>query len=299
MRHHLFKSGVRRRPSRSRTAAATAGALVALGLTPVMVSPAQGAVAPVGQSFTVTAGDLSFILKQIKIAERHAATAHRRTTRAARWWAPAPTRSRAPWSPTACAPWTAPATTCSRTGDLRRGGPARSPGSPRSPSGDAEERSPFGAPGLSSYTQKSGNVVDSEPRTISNLIVDQTSTNPAAIAAAGNPVRSQGGDPLVPCTTDPDPLAQPDPIEGVPAGCVPTGQTLFIPNVTTDVGLSPPYNSMFTLFGQFFDHGVDQTVKGGGTVFVPLKADDPLGRSARTTRPTAATRCPRGRRSWC
>lgn len=27
---------------------------------------------------------------------------------------------------------------------------------------------------------------------------------------------------------------------------------------------------------QFFDHGVDQTVKGGGTVFVPLRADDPL-----------------------
>jgi Ca2+-binding RTX toxin-like protein len=46
--------------------------------------------------------------------------------------------------------------------------------------------------------------------------------------------------------------------------------------VTTDVGLSPPYNSVFTFFGQFFDHGVDQTVKGGGTVFVPLKADDPL-----------------------
>ena len=33
---------------------------------------------------------------------------------------------------------------------------------------------------------------------------------------------------------------------------------------------------MFTFFGQFFDHGVDQTVKSGGTVFVPLKADDPL-----------------------
>src|SRR4029450_10072631 len=53
-------------------------------------------------------------------------------------------------------------------------------------------------------------------------------------------------------------------------------QTLFIPNVPTDVGLSPPYNSMFTLFGQFFDHGIDQTVKGGGTVFVPLRSDDPL-----------------------
>src|SRR5205814_2841065 len=62
----------------------------------------------------------------------------------------------------------------------------------------------------------------------------------------------------------------------VPAGCTPTHQTLFIPNVTTDVGLSPPYHSLFTFFGQFFDHGVDQTVKSGGTVFVPLTADDPL-----------------------
>jgi len=33
---------------------------------------------------------------------------------------------------------------------------------------------------------------------------------------------------------------------------------------------------LFTFFGQFFDHGVDQTVKGGATVFVPLAADDPL-----------------------
>ena len=35
-----------------------------------------------------------------------------------------------------------------------------------------------------SYKQTSGNVVDSQPRTISNLIVDQTSNNPAAVAAA-------------------------------------------------------------------------------------------------------------------
>ena len=79
----------------------------------------------------------------------------------------------------------------------------------------------------------------------------------------------------MPCTTDPDPTADP-PVVGVPAGCVPSHKTLFIPNVTTDVGLSPPYNSLFTFFGQFFDHGVDQTVKSGATVFVPLKADDPL-----------------------
>ena len=127
----------------------------------------------------------------------------------------------------------------------------------------------------SSYAQKKGFVFDDEPRVISNLIVDQTSTNPAAIAAAEFPVRTQGDPGVHHCTTDPDPTATP-PVVGVPAGCVPSHQTLFIPNVTTDVGLSPPYNSLFTFFGQFFDHGVDQTVKSGGTVFVPLRADDPL-----------------------
>ena len=58
---------------------------------------------------------------------------------------------------------------------------------------------------------------------------------------------------------------------------MPEHQTLFIPNVTTDVGLSPPFNGLFTIFGQFFDHGLDKITNGGaGTVFVPLKADDPL-----------------------
>ncbi len=61
----------------------------------------------------------------------------------------------------------------------------------------------------SSYAQKlAGNTVyDTQPRVISNLIVDQTSTNPAAVAAAGFPVRAQGTgpDPVVfPCTTEPD-----------------------------------------------------------------------------------------------
>jgi hypothetical protein len=41
--------------------------------------------------------------------------------------------------------------------------------------------------------------------------------------------------------------------------------------------LSPPFNGLFTIFGQFFDHGLDKITNGGaGTVFVPLKADDPL-----------------------
>ncbi len=41
--------------------------------------------------------------------------------------------------------------------------------------------------------------------------------------------------------------------------------------------MSAPFNSWFTLFGQFFDHGLDFVNKGGsGTVFVPLQPDDPL-----------------------
>ncbi len=101
--------------------------------------------------------------------------------------------------------------------------------------------------GSSSYAQTRGFVYDSGPRIASNLVVDQTAGNPAAVAAAG-----EG--------------AQADPATG----------TLYIPNVAPDVGLSAPYNSLFTLFGQFFDHGLDLTTKGGGTVFVPLQADDPL-----------------------
>ena len=98
-----------------------------------------------------------------------------------------------------------------------------------------------------SYAQNSGAVFDSQPRLISNLIVDQTDSNPAAVAAANGsePIDNKG--------------------------------TFFIPNVTPDVGLSAPYNAWFTFFGQFFDHGLDLVNKGGsGTVFVPLKPDDPL-----------------------
>ena len=93
-----------------------------------------------------------------------------------------------------------------------------------------------------SYQQTGGLVVDSQPRTISNLIVDQTDSNPAAAAA--------------------------DDADGTSDD--------FIGNVTPDAGLSAPYNSWFTLFGQFFDHGLDLVTKGGGTVFIPLQPDDPL-----------------------
>ncbi|MCY0096968.1 peroxidase family protein [Hoeflea ulvae] len=55
------------------------------------------------------------------------------------------------------------------------------------------------------------------------------------------------------------------------------GESVVIPNLAPDEGLSAPYNSWFTLFGQFFDHGLDLVAKSGnGTVYIPLAADDPL-----------------------
>src|ERR1700755_1410433 len=76
------KAGVRARSARSRhvlrrrVSATSAVALVlGLGLQLGMMQPtASAAPAPVGNDFVVTPGDLSFILKQIKIAERHATT---------------------------------------------------------------------------------------------------------------------------------------------------------------------------------------------------------------------------------
>ncbi len=52
---------------------------------------------------------------------------------------------------------------------------------------------------------------------------------------------------------------------------------VFIPDVAPDEGLSAPFTGWLTLFGQFFDHGLDLVEKGGnGTVVVPLRTDDPL-----------------------
>ncbi len=52
---------------------------------------------------------------------------------------------------------------------------------------------------------------------------------------------------------------------------------LIIENLSPDIGLSPSFNTAMTIFGQFFDHGLDLVNKGGnGTVYIPLEADDPL-----------------------
>jgi hypothetical protein len=86
------------------------------------------------------------------------------------------------------------------------------------------------------------NVVDAAPRIISNLIADQSSSNLAAVEAQNAALDALGsGYKFNP---------------GTPASVGADG-SLFIPNVTPDAGFSAPYNSWFTFFGQFFDHGLD------------------------------------------
>ncbi len=263
------------------TTAVSVAMLVVPGTTTPATAAVPQAAAPVGQGFTVTSSDLAFILKQIKISEEHAATltaAKPCVTLVAQPGDGIPDNLQLPDRLTSYGLRTVDGS-CNNLFPGRENFAAADQVFPRltTPEFRPAEQSPaeFGPPRPTSYAQKRGSVFDSQPRLISNLIVDQTSTNPAAVAAAAFPVRTQGNPGLFPCATDPQPDAVP-PVPGDPENCVPSHQTLFIPNVTTDVGLSPPYNSMFTFFGQFFDHGIDQTVKGGGTVFVPLRADDPL-----------------------
>nr|WP_134331500.1 hypothetical protein [Pseudomonas sp. HS-2] len=60
-------------------------------------------------------------------------------------------------------------------------------------------------------------------------------------------------------------------------GVVMDNGTVQVPNVSPDEGLSAPFNAWMSLFGQFFDHGLDLVNKGGsGTVYIPLQPDDPL-----------------------
>ena len=237
-----------------------------------MVTSLGAQAAPVvGQGFTITPADLRFILDQIKIGEHHVVATTPATGPCGALLGTGPDQIGSPLLAFGIR------TVDGSCNNLQAGQEtfgAADQAFPRLTTpvfNEAEpavlpDIGPIGPPGNTSYAQTSGVVVDSEPRTVSNLIVDQTSDNPAAVAAAGFPVRTQGNPGIQVCTAP-----------GVPLDCVPEHQTLFIPNVTTDVGLSPPFNSLFTIFGQFFDHGLDKITNGGaGQVFVPLKEDDPL-----------------------
>ncbi|MBI4933097.1 MAG: choice-of-anchor D domain-containing protein [Actinobacteria bacterium] len=215
-------------------------------LAPVVVSVSPGAqAAPVGQGFELNASDLRFILKQIKIAEHHVANTTELTGACGALIGEDPNQIPA-GGVGVTLPWGL------RTVD----GTCNNLVDGQSKFGTADQTFPRIAPREDRPTYPVPNdpdnpTIDPAPRTISNLIVDQSPNNPAAVAAAGDGAELLG---------DPD-----------------TGETFFIPNVAPDTGLSAPYNSWFTLFGQFFDHGLDLVNKGGdGTVTITLTPDDPL-----------------------
>src|SRR3954470_5603887 len=274
-RHFTWRAPTDGRSRRTRMLAGAAAVSLLGGLVVTSVDGLSADAAPIGQGFTVSPADLSYILEQIQIAEAHVQNTTSLTGPCGALLGNGPHQIPSPLLSFGLR------TVDGSCNNLQPGQEtfgAADQAFPRltTPFFRPAEAAvvpglgPVGGPGLTSYAQTNGSVVDSEPRTISNLIVDQTSTNPAAIAAAGFPVRTQGNPGLFPCDENGNPV--PPQIE-----CVPEFETLFMPNVTTDIGLSPPYNSLFTIFGQFFDHGLDKITNGGaGAVFVPLKDDDPL-----------------------
>ncbi|MNZ13650.1 Bifunctional hemolysin/adenylate cyclase precursor [compost metagenome] len=158
-----------------------------------------------------------------------------------------------------------------------------------------------GSPAIpgSSYEQTSGPVFDSQPRTISNLVVDQTSNNPAAYATAYDP----GADGVLNFGVEGNDDVLKDGVRIVASpgldGQFGTGDdhdVYLFENTAADAGLSAPFNAWMTFFGQFFDHGLDLVTKGGsGTIFIPLQSDDPLfveGGSANFMVVTRATNLP-------
>lgn len=114
------------------------------------------------------------------------------------------------------------------------------------------------------YETPTANVVDPSPRVISNLISDQSLNNPAAVAAGYEASSVLYGV---------DAYATEIAINATTGD---TSTILSIPNITADYNVSAGYNSWFTLFGQFFDHGLDLVPKAGAAVLIPLQVDDPL-----------------------
>lgn len=107
--------------------------------------------------------------------------------------------------------------------------------------------------GNSNYLDRTKTLLsDPQIRMISNLVNDQSANNPAAAAAAGPDASPTGGA---------------------------TGDGSFlIPNIAEPFA---PYNGIFALFGQFFDHGLDLVGKQKNSyVMMPLPKDDALYSSA-------------------
>jgi hypothetical protein len=240
------RGGPRARNRGRRIVASVTSGLVGIALAPAALMGGAAQAAPVGQGFELNDSDLRFILKQIRVAERHVATAtpdnpcRTMIGGAADQIPSGPQAVELPWG--------------LRTVD----GSCNNllPGQDKLGAADQTFRRlttrqlRAAQDGTTYNSPSSAMVIDRQPRVVSNLVVDQTKNNPAARAAT-----------------------EMTPEEITAAG---DREPLTIPNVAPDVGLSAPFNSVFTLFGQFFDHGLDLVTKGGNIVFMPLQADDPL-----------------------
>jgi Ca2+-binding RTX toxin-like protein len=269
-----------------------------LATTLVVQAAAQEPPRPPGQDFVITPADLKFVLDQIQIGEDHARRVVTTdpeasplcSSRAAfrdgvfeQFWEE-PNGDRCVGS--ALLPHGL-RTVDGRWNNLQPGQTTYGASDqvfPRmlEPEFKAAEPAPPGAPTVpgqptapTTYEQTSGFVYDSQPRTVSNLIVDQTTNNPAAVAKLVEFVNEGLDAHLVDPSGNRVDIAPGTTAETVMATYPDHG--IFIQNVATDEGLSAPFSSWMTLFGQFFDHGLDLVEKGGnGTVVVPLTMDDPL-----------------------
>src|SRR3954467_2982000 len=259
----------RRIRSSKRWAVATLVAMIVSTVSPVLVPTVHAQTAPVGAGFVLDAEDLRFIFHAIEIAQQHSVT-RTAANPCGTLLGPGANQVQLFGTPNPQLPLGL------RTTDGSCNNLVPVPDQHNFGASDQifpRLTTPNFRPAESgtSYAQLTGDVVDSQPRIISNLIVDQTAANPAAVSAAANVCGSGGFVCSGPGAAD----------NGVPASNSPdaafdTG-SIFIPNTTPDFGLSAPFNLMFTFFGQFFDHGLDLVNKGGsGNVIMPLQPDDPL-----------------------
>ena len=188
-----------RRRTRLRTKVLVAGVAVLTAAPLALTAGSAASAAPVGQGFNLNASDLRFILKQIKIAEQHADTLSAAN--------PCGTmRGNGPDQIPAgevgdTLPWGLRLIngTCNNivpdkvtVGSADQDFPrlVSPPNLIAGEGGDPDGPGPAPAVASTSYTQTTGTVFDSRPRVISNLIVDQTADNPAAVAAAGENPRA-------------------------------------------------------------------------------------------------------------
>ena len=171
----------RRARSAKRWAIATtiAMALPSVG-GPMFVPTVRAQVAPTGSGFNITAGDVRFIYEQILVAQDHAA--------GGTLLGPGPNQVHDPQLPRGLRTVDGSFNNLVPVPDQHLFGAADRlfPRVTTPVYRPAEQGTTYAnkvAPNI---------VIDSQPRIISNLILDQSATNPAAVAVASNPCGSGG-----------------------------------------------------------------------------------------------------------